>query len=61
MIRTLLNNFFHASIAAIIVALVHLIVWGEFIRDGAITWMVIFFVVFNVGDGILWAVRKYRV
>ena len=59
-LKALLNNFYQAALGAILVAVVHLIVWGENIREGGTAWMLIFFVLFTVGDAIVWAVRKYR-
>ncbi len=59
-LKSIWSNFIAASLAMIGAALVHLLVWGEYLRGAATAWLLVFFVVFLTIDVIKWGVSKIR-
>lgn len=58
--RKIWNNIVLSALGAILVALVSLITHGEHLGQATNAWFLFFFIVYTVGDVILWAVSKYR-
>ena len=59
-LKDLWNNIVAAAFAAILVAVIQLIVWGEHLGQATNAWFLLFFIVFTAGDIIGWAWKKFR-
>lgn len=59
-LKSIWDNIVAASIGMFAVALVHLLVWGEHLRGAATVWLVVFFLIFQIGDIIKRGTEKYR-
>jgi K+-transporting ATPase A subunit len=59
-LKSIWSNFIAASLAMIGAALVHLLVWGEYLKGASTAWLLVFFVVFVTIDLVKWTVSKYR-
>lgn len=59
-LKNIWNNIVAASLAMFVIALVHLLVWGEHIKGAGTPVLILFFLIFQLGDIIKWAMEKYR-
>ena len=58
-LNSIWNNIVAASIGMFGVALVHLLVWGDHIKGAGTPVLILFFLIFQIGDIIKWATEKY--